>query len=200
MGVEDRSMLQASIDERVERLRSSLSPLLGPRLMNDLVHKSLDYHRQQPARAAARRAPSVKFLARADAFLAAHEIADRTAETRQREVYAPLANHDVELIAIGAVRTIAQLRYIEDAFFTYWNEAPPNETRAFWEEVGRAGLPYTRRNLLAEILERGRIPSRAHYDRAVDALMSAVQEGLITESDADRLGRMIDAYEKRAHR
>jgi hypothetical protein len=187
MELEDRSTLQASIDQRIESLRSSLSPLLRPGLMSYVTRESLDYHREQLAQAPAHRPPSVKFLARADAFLAAQEIADRTATAQWRQAWAPIVSHDLELIAIGSVRTMAQLKYLEDAFFTDWNEAPLNETRAFWEEVARADLPYTRRDLLAEIFESGRITSRTHYEHAVDVLVVAVQEGVISDADGDRL-------------
>jgi hypothetical protein len=50
------------------------------------------------------------------------------------------------------------------------------------------------------VATRVRIPSRTHYEHAVNALFAAVQEGRISEADADRLSQMIAAYEKKARR
>ena len=46
-------------------------------------------------------------------------------------------------------------------------------------------------------MERGRITSRSHYDHAKDVIVSAVQEGRLTDDQARRLGAMIEAYEER---
>jgi len=58
---------------------------------------------------------------------------------------------------------------------------------AVWEAVRRAGLPYARRDLLAEIFAQGRISSRAHYDLAVAYLVAAEQEGPAHSRRAGRL-------------
>ena len=89
------------------------------------------------------------------------------------------------------------LRDLETAFFTSWNEGPPAETRDFWKAVQHAALPYVRRDLLAEIFNRGRIPSREHYEFAVDIIGGAQNEGLLHADQVEQLGRWISAYQRR---
>lgn len=147
--------------------------------------------------------PTAEFLARVDAFLAAHEIALAIVSKRVRHgdwenmTHRALWLFDVESIRRGHVRTVAQLKFLEQAFFTEWNEGSPRNTMVFWRKIARAGLPYERRDLLAEILERGRITSREHYEFAVDAIGIAEDERGLSAAEVDALGRMIDAYEAR---
>jgi hypothetical protein len=103
----------------------------------------------------------------------------------------------VEFIGSGLVTTLAQLRYLENDLLTYWNEGPDSETRAFWEQVRAAGLPYQRVDHLAKILARGRIASRTEYEFVTDAIVVAEQDGRLTHEDAVRLAQMIGAYERR---
>lgn len=144
---------------------------------------------------------SAKFLARVDSFLAAVEIALRQRVAREAGYHLQLTliglGRDVEHIWSGKVHTLAQLRYLEDAFFTYWNEAPHSKTGAFWEQVQAQGLPYQRVDHLAKILARGRIASRTEYDFAVDSVVVAEQDGRLTHADASRLALLIGAYEQR---
>ena len=69
--------------------------------------------------------------------------------------------------------------------------------REFWKAVRHAALPYVRRDLLAEIFNRGRIPSREHYEFAVDIIGVAQAEGLLHADQVEQLGRWISAYERR---
>lgn len=91
------------------------------------------------------------FLARADAYLAAHEIALAVMAERHAPAswemftHRALALFDVELIRRGHVRTVTALKSLEPGLFTAWNEEPPAKTRAFWEAVAKAGLPFARR-------------------------------------------------------
>jgi hypothetical protein len=82
-------------------------------------------------------------------------------------------------------------------FFTEWNEGLLAETRGFWQAIKQAGLPYARRDLLAEIFSRKRITSREHYEFAVDVIGAAPDEGLLDSDQAKQLGGWISAYEKR---
>ena len=121
-----------------------------------------------------RRRLTEEFLSRVDAFLAAHEIALSMISKRQpRSDWDNLTSRaawlaNVESIRRGHVRTMSGLRDLETAFFTEWNEGPPAETREFWKAVQHTALPYVRRDLLAEIFNRGQIASREHYEFAVD--------------------------------
>ncbi|HWE21964.1 MAG TPA: hypothetical protein VG758_33115, partial [Hyphomicrobiaceae bacterium] len=95
---------------------------------------------------------------------------------------------NVESLRRGHVRTMTGLRSMEAAFFTEWNEGPPAEARGFWQAIEQAGLPYARRDLLAEIFSRKRITSRDHYEFAVDVIGAAQDEGLLDRDQVEQLG------------
>jgi hypothetical protein len=196
------SQLESSIARRIGRLTAALGDPFAedPRLAHyrDALE---DADRTQPH--SRRRPLKDEFLSRADAFLAAHEIAlpiisKRSARGDWESVTDRAALlFNVESIRRGHVRTMTGLRYLEAAFFTQWNEGPPAETRGFWRAVQQAALPYARRDLLAEIFSRGRIPSREHYEFAVDVIGGAQDEGLLDADQVEQLDRWISAYERR---
>jgi hypothetical protein len=144
-----------------------------------------------------------EFLSCVDAFLTAHEVAlsiisQRSSPSEWGNVTSRAAMlFNVESIRRGHVRTMTGLRSMEAAFFTEWNEGPLAETRGFWQAIERAGLPYVRRDLLAEIFSRRRITSRGHYEFAVDVIGAAQDEGLLDPDQVEQLGAWISAYEKR---
>jgi hypothetical protein len=194
--------LEASIAARIARLVAAL----GDPFHEDarLLHYATALEEADRASARKRsKRPTAEFLARVDAFLAAHEIALAIVSKRVRHgdwenmTHRALALFDVESIRRGHVRTVARLKVLEQAFFAEWNEGLPHNTMVFWRMIARAGLPYERRDLLAEILERGRITSREHYEFAVDAIGIAEDERGLSAAEVDTLGRMIDAYEAR---
>ncbi|MDZ5494239.1 MULTISPECIES: hypothetical protein [Micromonospora] len=93
-------------------------------------------------------------------------------------------------------QTVASLRYLESAFLTYWNEATGRHVDQFWELVAVESLPFTRRNVLADVLARGRINNGAEHEVVVDSLVGAEQEGTITAEQAARLSDMVGRYER----
>lgn len=193
--------LEASISKRIEQLKAALGDPFheDPRL--DYYATSLQETEEQKAGASVRR-PSMPLLEKVDAFLAAQEIAlpiiNRWFERNGWDslAYRAAALRDIELIRMGRVRTLSQLRYLESAFLTPWNEGPWIETCEFWKAVRQAGLPYIRRDLLAEIFERGRITTREHFDFATDIIGGAEAEGLLDSQQVHRLSEMIGAYER----
>ncbi len=202
-GSSRRSVLETSIADRISRLSASLG---GPFSTDPRVALYASALEASDATALSRRperAPKEEFLARADAFLAAHEIA--LAIISKRYVHGDWGDvtsrasmlFNVESIRRGHVRTTSRLKYLETAFFTEWNEGPLSETKEFWEAVRLAGLPYARRDLLGEIFARGRIASREHYEFAIDVIGIAEDEGLLSSHQVEQLGRWIGAYEQR---
>jgi hypothetical protein len=197
------SPVAASIAARIARLTAALGEPFGedPRLASYAM--ALAATPDAPPTA---RPPKEDFLARADAVLAAHEIA--LAVVSQQHARGDWANvthrasalFDVESIRRGHVRTLAALKSIEEALFTQWNEGPLSETSAFWREVAAGGLPFVRRDLLGEIVAKGRITNREHYDYATDAVGLAGEEGGPSEEQAVKLKQMIGAYEKRGRK
>lgn len=195
-------MLESSVAQRITRLTAALGDPFGedPRLA---TYKTSLEDADRGQLHARRRRPKDEFLSRVDAFLAAHEIALSIISKRSpRSDWANVTARafwlfTVESIRRGHVRTMTGLRDLETAFFTSWNEGPLAETREFWKAVQGAALPYVRRDLLAEIFNRGRIPSRAHYEFAVDIIGVAQDEGLLHADQVGQLGRWISAYERR---
>ena len=193
----------ASLAARIDRL----GKLIGDPTREN---KKLAYYAQalrDADRALAGRAvrpANATFVARADAFLHAREIAHAIDAKRWTRgdwddvTSRAAAWQDVESIRRGHVRTASALKYLEQAFFTEWNESHGADVNAFWRAIAKARLPYVRRDLLAEIFERGRIPSREHYEFAIDMLGAEGEPGGITRQQSAALSKMIGAYESRA--
>ncbi|GIJ51371.1 hypothetical protein Val02_82570 [Virgisporangium aliadipatigenens] len=97
-------------------------------------------------------------------------------------------------------QTVAGLRHLESAFFTYGNEAAGPHVDRFWELVTAESLPFERKNVLGDVLRRGRINDAGEYEVVVDLLVVAEQEGRITAEEAARLSNYIGRYERRGSR
>lgn len=188
--------LRASVAARVERLRASLAAAGLTDASDALSMAGLPVPAGPPSPQG-----TAKFLARADTFLGALEIALQVRQTHAQPVYRHMSlerfSVQVEHIASGSVRTLAQLRYLEENFLVFWNEGTDSETRPFWEQVQAQGLPYQRVDHLSKILTRGRIASRTEYEYAVDVIVLAQQDGSLTHTDAVRLAQMIGDYERK---
>lgn len=194
--------LEESIDRRISELRSELGNPFQEEPSLAYYVKALE-DADEAATHKKQRRPTLEFLARVDAFLVAHEIALSILTTRyshdDRKHVTSRAGwlFNVETLRRGHVRTLRALKDLETAFFTEWNEGLWSETHGFWKAVRDAELPYSRRDLLSEILERGRITSREHYELAIDVIGIAESEGLLDSSQASKLSRMIASYEER---
>jgi hypothetical protein len=97
-------------------------------------------------------------------------------------------------------QTLAGLRHLETAFFTYWNESAGPHVDRFWAQVAAEGLPFERKDVLGDVLRRGRINNAGEHEVVVDHLVVAEQEGRITADEAARLSTYIGDYENRASR
>lgn len=196
------SVLQESIERRITNLMSKLGNPFEEEPSLASLAKALDATDKALSGKTQKR-PKLEFLARADAFLAAHEIALSLLATRcARGDWEDVTSRaswlfNVESLRRRHVRTLRGLKDLETAFFTEWNEGPWSKTHRFWKAVQDADLPYSRRDLLSEIFERGRITSREHYEFAIDIIGVAEDDGLLDSSGVSRLNRMIAAYEKR---
>jgi hypothetical protein len=188
--------LRASVSARVERLRAGVATAGLTDPTEALTAAGLPVPVGTPAPAG-----TAKFLARADSFLAAIEIALPLQVAREKGHHLrQTLNHLVQLVEFigsGMAHTLRELGYLEDSFLTYWNEGPDSETHAFWEQVRVQGLPYQRVGHLGKILARGRIASRTEYEFAVDSVVIAEQDGRLTPADATLLAQLIEAYETR---
>ena len=131
--------------------------------------------------------PSAKYVERAGQFVRAVDIGAQV-----------LADHskDRDMIKFGAElkeltkqspQRVAGLRHLETAYFTYWNETTGPHVDRFWELVTAENLPFERKDVLSNVLRRGRINNAGEHETVVDLLVVAQQEGRITAEEAARL-------------
>jgi hypothetical protein len=113
--------------------------------------------------------PSPKYLARARAFAEAVDIGVelRAAKGEGSDGTQELLWKEQALTPEPLFANLRSLAYLEDAFFTYWNEASGEHIERFWQRVRERGLPFQRRDVVGEILSRGRInkPDGHRLDR-----------------------------------
>jgi len=95
-------------------------------------------------------------------------------------------------------RNLVSLKYDEVEVLTFFNEGSGPTVEYFWKRIAEEGLPYQRKDVLGDVLKRGRIRTRQEYDVIVDTYIPAQQEGRITSEQAIALGSMIEDYENRA--
>jgi hypothetical protein len=143
--------------------------------------------------------PSAKYVARANAFVDALDIARGLVVSMPRAVRKGYATH-LELLERNALdpappfAKLASLAYLETEFFTYWNEAAGAHVDRFWREVAKRKLPFERHDVIGDILARGRIKTRIEYELAVDAI------GVLPAAKQRKLSKLIGDYETRAGR
>ncbi|MGW5366474.1 hypothetical protein [Actinopolymorpha pittospori] len=159
----------------------------------------------------AQKPPSAAYRRRRDLFVQAIEIAiELRDEIPDSETMIKFANElkdmafgkyppEVATVSPDPPRlTVAGLRYLEEAFFTYWYEATGPHIDHFWRLVAERDLPYQRKDHIAAVLARGRIRTGPEYDAVIDNLVVLQQLGRLTPADADKLVRAIDKYEGRS--
>ena len=147
--------------------------------------------------------PSAKYLARARAFAQAVDLGI--------ELYATLPAHERDAMERGSLEwkkmalapeppfaSLQSLAYLEDAFFTYWNEASGEHIERFWQRVTAGGLPFERKDVVRDVLSRGRIRNDIEYQTITDSIVIHQQMGKISRAEADRLSEMLGQFEKRA--
>jgi hypothetical protein len=144
--------------------------------------------------------PSAKYVERAGQLARAVDIGARVLADRPQDRAMVKFGEELKELMNRPPQTVAGLRYLESAFLTHWNETTGPHVDRFWELVGAEGLPFTRRNVLADVLARGRIDNAAEHEVVVDSLVRAEQEGTITAEQAARLSDLVGRYESRRSR
>jgi hypothetical protein len=94
-------------------------------------------------------------------------------------------------------RNRASLRYLEEEFFTYWNEAIGRDVEEFWRRIAESGLPFERKDHVRAILAARKIANRIQYEAVQDGVVLWEQEGRITAEQAAALKGYVGAYELR---
>jgi hypothetical protein len=92
---------------------------------------------------------------------------------------------------------LKSLAYLQDAFFTFWNESRGAHVARFWHTLAERGLPFAREDVIGRVLQRGRIRTVLEYEHVTDT-MGASTQGKLSTTDQQRLSDMLDAYEKKA--
>jgi hypothetical protein len=154
------------------------------------------------AGAGRRQAPSAEYMARARALAQAVDIAGAVRATVQGEsqedalAFERLLVKDKALTPEPPFASLESLAYLEDAFFTYWNEASGEHIERFWQLVAERGLPFQRRDVVREVLNRGRIKDDIEYQHVTDGVVILRQSGRISREEADRLSMMLKQFEE----
>jgi hypothetical protein len=94
-------------------------------------------------------------------------------------------------------RKLASLKYLQEAIFTFFQEANGPLVDYFWENIKMMNLDYVRQDRLYKILKRGKINGHSEYDYVTDIIVAAEQEGKITKDESAQLCRMIEDYLQR---
>ena len=92
-------------------------------------------------------------------------------------------------------RKVASLRYLENDFLTYWNEAEGEDVELFWKKVYSNKLDFRRKDVLASVLKRKRIKDIHEYNTVVDRIVIAEQLGQISQEEAKELSELIGKFE-----
>ena len=140
------------------------------------------------------KAPSHKYVDRARALAAAADIA--TAIRGDAPWTLEVATKQMALHPELGFESLASLASLETAFFTYWHEGAGKDVDAFWLEVQRQRLPYQRRDVVAEVLARGKITTRGDYETVTDL----ISDERFSAAEKAQLGALLAAYESSARR
>ena len=89
-----------------------------------------------------------------------------------------------------AFAKVASLKYLEGAFFTYWNESTDPHVMTFWREVAKEGLPFRRRDPVKEVLARGKIQNDVEFEAVTDAF----GDDRFNEAKKRRFDSLLGAY------
>ena len=143
---------------------------------------------------------SAKYLQRAEMFAKAVDIGADLLHGTPHADHLIKFGRQVKDLAQRPSQTLAGLRQLEAAFFTYWNETSGPHVDRFWRLVAESDLPYTRTDVIGDVLQRGRIRSITEYEVVVDALVGAQQVGTISSEQAALLSDLIGRYEHRRPR
>jgi hypothetical protein len=146
------------------------------------------------------KAPGAKYLARARALAEAIDVGTVIAKAESDVAWQEWEAlfRTPALTPEPAFATLKSLTYLEDAFFTYWNEASGAHVERFWQQVAERGLPFQRKELVREVLARGRIRNEMEYQTIVDSWLIQQQLGRISEAEAQRLSGILEKFEQRA--
>jgi hypothetical protein len=144
------------------------------------------------------RGPSRRYRERAAALAAAIDVGAElapaavaaSAATWRRMAVEPTIGHD----------TMAGLAALEEAFFTYWNEADGEHVEVFWRRIAERGLPFTRVDPIRAMIERGGIRTAIERDALVALVAERRAQGTLRDEEAAAVARAVADFAARAAR
>jgi hypothetical protein len=95
---------------------------------------------------------------------------------------------------------LRSLAYHEEAILTEWNEGIGPAVERFWQLIAERGSRFERRDMIRDILSRGRIRNDIEYHAVTDGIVILEQIGKISSDEVQKLSDMLAAFEKRARR
>src|SRR5262245_12875293 len=152
------------------------------------------------------RAKSAKYLERARAFVEAVDIAVElraTPPSKDQHLfdwYVFLRTGAVPPYRDPVNANLRGLAELESIFFTEWNEGSGEEFEHFWQLIAERGLPFERKDIVRDVLSRGRINNEIEYHTITDSIVIQEQTGRISAAEAKALGKMLGQFEERASR
>jgi hypothetical protein len=144
------------------------------------------------------RGPSRRYRERAAALAAAIDVGAELAPAAQAASAASWRRMAVEP-AIGH-DTMAGLAALEEAFFTYWNEADGEHVETFWRRIAERGLPFTRVDPIRAMIERGGIRTAIERDALVVLVAERRAHGTLRDEEAAAVERAVADFAARAAR
>lgn len=94
-------------------------------------------------------------------------------------------------------KRVASIKYLENDFLTYWNEASGPDVERFWSTVGNSGIDFERKDILKAILKKRLIKDIHEYDYVVDSILVAEQLGKINAEQVVELNKFLGEFELR---
>ena len=94
-------------------------------------------------------------------------------------------------------RKITSIKYLENDFLIYWNEAKGNDIEKFWKEIYAKKIGFERKDVIKLVLKRNKIKNRNEYNAIIDTIVVAEQIGRITTEQKEILSELIGQFENR---
>lgn len=97
-------------------------------------------------------------------------------------------------------RNLTSLKYLETAFFTFWNESEGVDVDKFWDKVYQSKLGYVRKDEIHDVLKRKKIKNIHEFDFITDNIVVYQQAGRLSQEQVIELNKYIGDFEQKSKR
>lgn len=94
-------------------------------------------------------------------------------------------------------KTVASLKYLENDFLIYWNEADSIDVEDFWKEIYKKGIDFEKKDTIQDVLKRKKIKNIHEYNNIIDNIVVAEQIGRINKDQVIELNNLLGKFEKK---